>query len=394
MKCIPGIMLNALAAVSVMACAPPASDNTWIPPFQSCQIFDPDTADIVVAEDGAFVIEGAEIIPHGINSYPLLQHVGNGDLESLHDIFGQTVSLGRSVLRTNAFMDGGENPARIRDDDGTIREEGLAALDRVVAEAADAGVRLVLLLTKNWEDYGGAQAVVDAVAPGEGLPKDAFWSEPRAVAAQLEYIQTIVSRTNSITGHVYAEDPTVFGWELANEARCDDPDWCDSQTLANWANEMSSAVRQAGAHAPVFWGGAGYLGEHGEDLRKIGEHGGVDVLTLHLYLNHSHSYLWFFSPSQRVQEAIDIGAQIIRSRVDVALDLGLPLVVEELGWNAPQDVDRDAERAAVFEGWLSVAHDEGVATMPWMIGETGREDYDGLLIRPDDLKTWEVISCH
>ena len=95
-----------------------------------------------------------------------------------------------------------------------------------------------------------------------------------------------------------------------------------------------------------------------------------------------------------MQEAIDIGAQIIRSRVDVALEVGLPIVIEELGWSAPQGVDRDAERAAVFEGWLSVAHDEGVATMPWMIGETGREDYDGLLIRPDDLKTREVISCH
>jgi endo-1,4-beta-mannosidase len=52
-------------------------------------------------------------------------------------------------------MDGGDNPARIRDADGAIREEGLAALDAVVAEAGDADVRLLLLLTNNWQDFGG-----------------------------------------------------------------------------------------------------------------------------------------------------------------------------------------------------------------------------------------------
>ena len=60
-------------------------------------------------------------------------------------------SLARSACQLEV---GGDNPARIRDADGTIREEGLAALDLVVAEAAGAGVRLLLLLTNNWGDYG------------------------------------------------------------------------------------------------------------------------------------------------------------------------------------------------------------------------------------------------
>jgi mannan endo-1,4-beta-mannosidase len=378
-------------ALALAGCA--ADDGADIPPFEACEEPDLEPGDLVEFEAGALVAGGAEVLPHGINSYPLLQHVGNGDLEAVRDILDQAGSLGRRFLRTNAFMDGGDNPARIRDADGTIREEGLAALDAVVAEAGDAGVRLLLLLTNNWEDFGGAQAVVDAVAPGEGLPKDAFWSEPRAVNAQLEYVRTIAGRTNAITGRAYGEDPSILGFELANEARCDDPDWCDADTLADWAAVMSAELREAGVRQPLFWGGAGAAGEHGEDLREIGARGGVDVLTLHLYLHHSHPWLYELPASRRVGEAIDLGAGIIRETAAVADDLGLPLVIEELGWKPPDGADRDAERAAIYEGWLAVAHDAGLATMPWMIGETGREDYDGLLIRPADELTRAVISC-
>ncbi len=376
------------------ACDPPSSIDNEIPPFESCQIPALLPSDNVEVREGSFFVGDSEIIPHGIDSYPLLQHVGNGDLSSIRDILDQAKSLGRPIVRTNAFMDGGENPARIRDGDGTIREEGLEALDQVVAECEDAKVRLLLVLTNNWEDFGGAQAVVDAVSnPGESLPKDAFWSERRAVEAQLEYLERIVTRTNSITGSSYADDPTVFAWELANEARCDDKDWCDSETLTNWAREMSNELRGGGAVQPIFWGGAGYLGEHGEDLRNIGQGGGVDVLTLHLYLNHTHPDLYLLPKAQRIHEAIQIGAAVIRDSVAVSREVGLPIVIEELGWVSPTASDRDVERAAIYEGWLAVAHDEGVATMPWMIGEEGREDYDGLLIRPDDKYTRDVISC-
>ena len=87
------------------------------------------------------------------------------------------------------------------------------------------------------------------------------------------------------------------------------------------------------------------------------------------------------------------GCAFFKKNIDIAGSLGLPLVVEEFGWKPRSTVDMDAERATVYEGWLSVAHFEGVGTMPWMIGEDGRENYDGLLITPDWEQTWEIISC-
>jgi len=186
-------------------------------------------------DDGGFVAGGVTFLPRGIGSYPLLEHAGNERMAEVHDIFDQAHALGRPLLRTNAFLDGTTNAARIRETDGTIREEGLVGLDRLLAAAAERDVRLVLALTNNWRDYGGAEAVLRMVAPAEDLPKDAFWSDPRAVGAQQRYIETLVGRTNTINGRPYATDDTVFAWELVNEARCDHDALCDEDTLVEWA---------------------------------------------------------------------------------------------------------------------------------------------------------------
>ena len=36
----------------------------------------------------------------------------------------------------------------------------------------------------------------------------------------MSYAKTLTSRVNSINGRTYASDPTIFAWDLLNEARC------------------------------------------------------------------------------------------------------------------------------------------------------------------------------
>ena len=383
------------ACLVLIACAETGSPSTA--EIEACALDHEPLVGGAVTRDaeGGLVHEGEAFVVRGIGSYPLLENAGNGRMDAVHEVLRGAVALGRPVVRTNAFLDGGTNPARIRDDDGSLREEGLAGLDRLIAAASEHGVRLILVLTNNWIDYGGAQAVLRMVAPGERLPKDAFWSEPRAIDAQRAYIEAIVSRRSSVTGRRHADEPVVLAWELVNEARCDDPSWCDSGTLVRWARAMATAVREAGASQLVAWGGSGHRGAHGEDLAAIAADGAVDVLTVHVWPFASHA-LHFdpISPGDRIAVGMRIGAETIRDRAALARRHRMPLWVEELGWRGPAGDDRDGERAVVLGAWLRVAAEEGVGVLPWMIAERGRPDYDGLLIRPEeDLATVEALRC-
>jgi mannan endo-1,4-beta-mannosidase len=350
-------------------------------------------AGMVELGPSGFQLAQRKLVPDGINSYPLLQRVGEDKWDSVRDVLAQARKLGRPFVRTNAFMDGGDNPARLRDDDGSIREPGLRALDALLAEAERMQVRLLLVLGNNWPAGGGAEAVVKAVAPGEDLPKDAFWSEPRALAAQRAMIAAIVGRTNTLTGRAYADDPTVFAWELANEPRCSDEDWCDDDTLPDWAKQMGDAVREAGARQPVAWGGAGYRGQFGEDLEAIARSGAVDVLTLHVYARR----LPAGDTGARealIEDAVRTVSAVMRDRARLAERFGMPLLIEELGYEPPQNAqDRDAERARVLGSLLRVAAELQTPTFPWMIGESDRPDDDGFLIRPEDTATVQALTC-
>ena len=350
---------------------------------------------LIAVRGTRFVLDEREIVPHGVNCYPLLQHAGEERWAAVDDIFAQAVALGRPFVRTNAFMDGGRNPARLRDEDGSLREAGMRVLDALIARAARSGVRLLLVLTNNWGDSGGAPKVVAIVAPGEALSKDAFYSDPRAIAAQQLFVRALATRTNHVTGRAYRDDPTIFAWELANEARSNERRRGTGDPLVVWARTMADTLRDAGTRQPIAWGGSGYRGKRGEDLDAIADDGAVDVLTLHLYpLLHSR---WNETLPDALRSAVSrtLGAAVIHDRTALARRYGMPLLLEELGHPMParvQGVARDRERAEVLRALLAVTDELGIAAFPWMIGERGRQDYDGHLIRPQDEHTTAVLT--
>jgi mannan endo-1,4-beta-mannosidase len=350
---------------------------------------------LIAVRGTRFLLGEREIVPHGVNSYPLLQHAGDERWDAVDDIFAQAVALGRPFVRTNAFMDGGRNPARLRDEDGSLREAGMRVLDALIARAAHFGVRLLLALTNNWTDSGGAPKVIAMIAAGEGLSKDAFYSDPRAIAAQQAFVHALATRTNHVTGHAYRDDPTIFAWELANEARSNERPRGAGDPLVAWARTMADVLRDAGARQPIAWGGSGHRGKRGEDLDAIADDGAVDVLTLHLYPGLHSRWSATFPDALRSTVSRALGAAVIHDRTLLARRYGMPLLLEELGHPMParvRGVARDRERAEVLRALLAVADEHGIAAFPWMIGERGRQDYDGHLIRPEDEHTTAVLT--
>ena len=352
-------------------------------------------AGLITVRGTRFVLGEREIVPHGVNSYPLLQHAGDERWDAIDDVFAQAVALGRPFVRTNAFMDGGRNPARLRDEDGSLREAGLRALDALIARAARFGVRLLLPLTNHWADSGGAPKLIAILAPGEGLSGEAFYSDPRAIAAQQAYVQALATRTNHVTGRAYRDDPTIFAWELANEARSNERRRGARDPLVVWARAMVESLRAAGVRQPIAWGGSGHRGKRGEDLDAIADDGAVDVLTLHLYPGLHTAWSAALPNGLRSAASRLLGSAVIRDRAALARRYGMPLLLEELGHPMPGRVQgraRDRERAEVLRVLLATADEHGIAAFPWMIGERGREDHDGHLIRPQDPHTTAVLT--
>lgn len=349
----------------------------------------------MIGVDGAsFVSAEGPLVPRVINSYPLLDHAGRDRWDDVAAIYEQARALGRPVIRTGAYMTGGENPGRLRDERGALREEGLARLDRVLAMAAEHEVQLLLVTANHWGDYGGAPAIVRAVAPGEELPVEAFYVDERAIAHQQAFLTALIGRTNTVNGRAYRDDPAIFAWELVNEARCDDPGRCRESTLPLWALRMRNAIRAARARQPIVWGGQGYLGAHGEDLRELAATSGLDVLTVHLYPDLAGAQT--LEPGRgrdRVLAAVTEGTRAIERAAEVARAHELPLLVEEAGWRA-DGATRDEERALVLGAWARAAAEVGAGYGPWMIAEPDRPDYDGYLIRPErEPATARVLRC-
>ncbi len=317
--------------------------------------------------------QGSSLV-YGVNSYPLYEHIASGNQDAVLDIFAQARSMGRGIIRTPAFFDddlSGRPSLFIRDANGTVRQDGLKYLDRLLALARDHHIGLVLQLTNYWPDYGGIPAMLRALMIDDGA-KDAFWDDERARALQRLYIETLANRVNHMNGRVYREDATIVAWELVNEARCDDARHCDDGTLLRWARNMAGHLRLQRVQQLIAWGGEGvYVDDVGWNV--IAQDHTVDVMTEHLFMQRA------VSPDMAISQGMDR----IAEHTELAFKYGVRLWLEEMGWKTRDGFgSSDDQRVKVLGAWQAEAHRRCVGTFAWMIGEQGRPDYDGYLISP------------
>src|SRR4029078_10090207 len=83
----------------------------------------------------------------------------------------------------------------------------------------------LITLCNAWPDFGGVPqylAWAGLTVRGFGA-RDRFYADPTVRALLLAHIERVVGRTNSISGQRYAQDPTIFAWELMNESQIDGP---------------------------------------------------------------------------------------------------------------------------------------------------------------------------
>ena len=318
------------------------------------------------------------------------------------DVLADMVAMNLKVLRTWTFLEcGGDRPnssggcsqgadlwmQRYSTAAGgpvyNTGPNGLQKLDYLLAEAAERGIKVIMTLTNNWRDFGGMDQYVTWYG---GQFHDQFYTDARVKQAYKDWARTLINRTNSITGTVYRNDPSIFSWELANEPRCinsgslPSSGTCTADTLVSWAGEMSTYIKSLDPNHMVSVGDEGfgpgtgtpngwpYNVTDGVDHARLTALPNIDFGTYHLYPDH-----WTQTPAWGTQWILDHQA--------AAAALNKPTVLEEFGISATGQYA--SQRATFYQQWVdAVRTGGGDGWMFWIltgIDENGGlyPDYDG-----------------
>lgn len=277
----------------------------------------------------------------------------------------QAAQAGIKVVRVWAFGEGGPNDVKpmadfadwprhhsFRFSPGEWNEDAFVHLDRVTAEAAKNKIYVQLCLTNWWRDTGGVtqylrwaginDAADDSFKFGINNEKAIlFYTNPETRRLYREHIEKLVTRRNTVTGVLYRDDPTIFGWELMNEAQVITGRWAERRA---WFAEMSAYLKSLDPNHLVTPGAWGYRSSS-ERREWLADHAipSIDYCDVHNYPRDDHDSF---------VDSPDALKEFIENRAAAAFSLGKPLVMGEFGMN--DDGHKGASQAewyrAFFEG--------------------------------------------
>lgn len=341
-------------------------------------------AGFVTRSGSNFSLDGKPFVFGGSNNYYL--HYKSELM--VDDVFSGAQAMGLKVMRAWNFLEcGGAKP----DSDGgcsqgpdlwmqrwsattdtvEYNEAGLRELDYMLASAAQHNVRMIMVLTGNWKDFGGMDQYVKWFG---GKYHDEFYTHAGIRQAYKDWAKKVITRTNTITGKKYVDDPTIFSWELANEPRCINASLptsgkCTTDTLVTWADEMSRYIKSLDANHMVSVGDEGFLARGNANQWAYNAADGVDnerltgLDTVDFGTYHMYPGPWGYSFEWGTQWIVD------HNKVGQALDK--PMVLEEFG------ISDQAARPDVYTEWTNaVKSGGGDGWMFWIL--TGVQD-DGQL---------------
>jgi mannan endo-1,4-beta-mannosidase len=403
--------------------AAPAAESQPKPPAGG-ELLSVDPTD---TPSGVFVHQGKPFCFSGSNNYYLTYK----DKVMVDDVFAQAKDMGLKVLRTWAFIDRGslddsvpsldknewEPPGTkqgvyfqywdtqtkaVAYNEGAEKDDGLRRLDYVLAKAAENDIKMILVLTNNWKEFGGMNQYLkwfDLKYHHE------FYTDPKAKQAYKNYAQHLIQRVNSVTKRAYKDDPAIFAWELGNEPRCrnfgkfDRLQDCKPETITSWVKEMSAHIKSLDPNHMVAVGDEGffnrsggtgepYTGKDGVDHEAFLALDSIDFGTFHLYPDSWSTGLKWAN-------------KWITDHIEAAQKAGKPTVLEEYGLAIKRD-DKTGKvtggferRKAAYTNWNNLLLKRGAnASMFWLLvgvdpgnKDTGYyQDYDHFSVYnlPDD----------
>src|ERR1051325_6348596 len=232
-------------------------------------------AGFVTARGLRFILDGRPFRFVGANVAVMYR---DEDRARMPETMRQAAQMGIKVVRVWASGEGGPNDVKpiadfndwprthaFRTKPHEWNEAEFAFLDQVLAEAGRNNLRVQLCLVNWWRDTGGITQYL-RWAGVEGADDDKqpfgihlekamqFYTNETARALYRQHVEKIATRRNTVTGTLYRDDRTIFGYELINEGKCLTGRWNERRA---WVAEMSGYLKSLDPNhmiAPGVWG--------------------------------------------------------------------------------------------------------------------------------------------
>ncbi|KAL0956595.1 hypothetical protein HGRIS_002732 [Hohenbuehelia grisea] len=338
-----------------------------------------------------FTLNGAKYTVVGANSYWIgLTGLSNADMNKA---FSDIAKAGGTTVRTWGFNEvttssghwnyyqlwNGATP--------TINSgaTGLQNFDNVVAAAKANGLRLIVALTNNWSDYGGMDVYVKQILGSDN--HDLFYTDSKVIAAFKNYVNTFVTR--------YKNDPTILGWELANEPRCrgstgTSTGTCTPATITAWAKDISAYIKSIDSNHLVAIGDEGFYNQPGHASYPYQGGEGIDfdvnlgISTVDFGTVHAYPEHWGHSANPQAW-----GVQWIKDHAASMTTKNKPVIIEEYGVTTNQ--------VPIYTDWLNNVVSSGLTgSLVWQAGSylsAGTTHNDGYAVYPDG-PVYPVLTAH
>jgi uncharacterized protein (TIGR03437 family) len=386
--------------------------------------------EFVTSAGGKLMIGAREFRFAGANTYYLQPEIAYNNLAGVREALDKALALGMTVARTIGFNDhpyknedarcggltseiGGNDPAAIQLRPGVFCEPNLVALDQAVAEAKARNVRLIVYLTNNFTAYGGIRRYVQwrlGAAPTDeqvGM----FYTDATIRGWFKNYVSMLLSRTNSVTGVCYKDEPTILAWELGNELRNRTSNASDrarrADELLAWTREMAGHIKSIDSNHLVADGGEGFddnaanypglsdtyavRGDESCSFSRLVREPLIDLLSYHLYPPN-----WGLNDDRDVEIWIRAHEQLARAAGKAAYlgEFGRRPGGDPANCDAAPGRAFDSTRAGIYDRWLKWAVEEycTAGQLVWQLAYDARPDCDGFAVYfPRDAQTNFVL---
>jgi mannan endo-1,4-beta-mannosidase len=322
----------------------------------------PKAKGFVTVQDGRFVRDGEEVTFVGTNLWygPIIASEGRGgNRERLHKELDALKEIGVTNLRILVGSDGPEGVAYkvepvLQTEPGVYNDTLLRGLDYLLDQMAQRDMHAVLYFNNSWEWSGGYGQYLEWAGDGKALLPSVdgydsyvdhvsrFVKNEKAKELYYNHVRNIVTRTNTVTGKAYKDDPTIFSWQIGNEPRAFARDSVTKAAFAEWMCASASLIKSLDPHHMVSSGSEGLYGcEVDMDLfEKIHAHKDFDYLNVHIW-----PLVWRWVTKDTFADSVCVANEMtekyLTAHFPVAERLGKPIVLEEFGY--PRDGSRDFE---------------------------------------------------